>query len=172
MDVTGWVGDHQVAARRERSHQLGHDPVRIFVVLDEVQDSQQHQGRRLGQIQRLGCGPHDRDRVAHIAVDVLGGTLRAAGQQRPCVGEHDGVVIDVDDPRVRRDRLGDLVGVVRRRNAGADIEELPDSCFVGQVADRPGQERPVRPDPEPQARRDGQYPLSCLAVGGEIVLAA
>ena len=58
-----------------------------------------------------------------------------AGQQRASVREHERIVVDVDDPGRRGDRLGDLVGVVRRRQSGADIEELPDADRSrGQVA--------------------------------------
>ena len=67
-----------------------------------------------------------------------------AGQQGAGVGEHDRVVVHVDDPGLRRDRLGDLVGVARRRDAGADVEELPDPRLGGQVADGAAEERPVR----------------------------
>jgi hypothetical protein len=38
--------------------------------------------------------------------------------------EHDGVVVDIDDSAVRRAALRDFVGVVRGRNAGANVEEL------------------------------------------------
>jgi hypothetical protein len=38
----------------------------------------------------------------------------------------DRVVVDVDHAGARRDGLRDLVGVVRGRDAGADVEELPD----------------------------------------------
>jgi hypothetical protein len=44
------------------------------------------------------------------------------------------VVVDVHDPGLRSDRLGDLVGVVRRGNAGADVEELAYSGLAGQEA--------------------------------------
>jgi hypothetical protein len=40
---------------------------------------------------------------------------------------HEGVVIDVDDPARGRGPLRDLMGVVRRRQPAADIEELPDA---------------------------------------------
>jgi hypothetical protein len=85
----------------------------------------------------------------------LGGALRAAGQQRLGVDEHDRIVVHVDDPRIRRDRLGDLVGVVRPRRPGTAW---------------PGPGTPVRPDPFAQPGRDREHPLSRLAVGGEVVL--
>ena len=61
------------------------------------------------------------------------------------MGEHDRVVVHVHDPGLRRDRLGDLVGVARRRDAGADVQELADPRVGGQVADGAAEERPVRP---------------------------
>jgi hypothetical protein len=53
------------------------------------------------------------------------------------------VVVDVDDPARRGDRLGHLVGVARGRKPGADVEELADPLRGGQVADGPPEERPV-----------------------------
>jgi hypothetical protein len=61
------------------------------------------------------------------------------------VHQHQRVVVDVDDPGVRRDLLGDLMGVVRGGQAGADVEELRDPGLRGQVADRPGQEPALHP---------------------------
>ena len=42
------------------------------------------------------------------------------------------VVVDVDDPGPRDDGLGDLVGVVRGRDAGADVKELADASLVAR----------------------------------------
>jgi hypothetical protein len=53
------------------------------------------------------------------------------------------VVVHVDDAGFRGDGLRDLVGVARGGDAGADVEELADPRFAGQVADRPAEERPV-----------------------------
>ena len=52
--------------------------------------------------------------------------------------ENDRVVVHIHDPGVRRDRLGNLVRVVRRRNACPDVEELPDAGLARQVPNRPG----------------------------------
>jgi hypothetical protein len=54
------------------------------------------------------------------------------------------VVVHVDDPRFGCDRLDDLVGVARGRDAGADVKELPDPRLPGEVADDPAEERAVR----------------------------
>jgi hypothetical protein len=45
------------------------------------------------------------------ACTVLAGPAGRALQQRGGVAEHDRVIVDVDDPAPRRDRLGDLVGI-------------------------------------------------------------
>jgi hypothetical protein len=60
------------------------------------------------------------------------------------------VVVHVDDVGLGRGLLRDLMGVVRRRQPGPDVEELPDALLAGQVLDRTGQERAVGAD-----RRDG-----------------
>jgi hypothetical protein len=58
------------------------------------------------------------------------------------VGEHQRVVVDIDDPGLRRRTLRDLVGVVGRRQAGADVEKLTDLGVLGQVGHGPAQKRP------------------------------
>jgi hypothetical protein len=56
-----------------------------------------------------------------------------------------GILLDrsdrVHDPGVGRDRLGDLVGVARRRDAGTDVRELAHPRFPGKVADSAPEER-------------------------------
>jgi hypothetical protein len=48
------------------------------------------------------------------------------------------------NPRVvRRDPLRDLVGIVCRRQPGADVEELPDSRLGGQESDGPAEKGAV-----------------------------
>ena len=95
--------------------------------------------------------------------------MRAAGQQTTGVREHDRVVVHVDDESLRGDRLGDRVGVTRGRDAGADVQELPDPLIGGQVAHRAGQEGPGRADRCHQAGEDGHCFLTRAAVGGEVV---
>jgi hypothetical protein len=59
------------------------------------------------------------------------------------VREHDRVVVHVYDPRPRCLPLGDLVDVVLLRDAGADVEELPDPRLVNQMAHDPAEEGSV-----------------------------
>src|SRR5690242_11499580 len=66
-----------------------------------------------------GGGDHAR-RDERQAVEEAGDLLRAAQVIRA------GRVLVVDDPRLRRHLLGDLVGVVGRGQSGADVKELPD----------------------------------------------
>lgn len=54
------------------------------------------------------------------------------------------VVVHVDDPAPRRDQLGDLVSVASGRQAGTNVEELPDPRFFREVPHGAAQERPRR----------------------------
>ena len=56
--------------------------------------------------------------------------------------QHDGVVVRVDNPRVRSDVLNDLMQVRPCGNAGADVEELP-YALRGQERRRAAHERAV-----------------------------
>jgi hypothetical protein len=60
--------------------------------------------------------------------------------------KHDRVVTDVHDLAFRDDRLRDLVGVTRRRDASPDVQELLYPRVTGEETDRPAEKRPVRPD--------------------------
>jgi hypothetical protein len=86
--------------------------------------------------------------------------------------QDDGVVVGVDHAAVGRDALRHLMGVVRRRQAGADVEELADAGLGGQVTDGPAEERAVGPHVGRDPRPDGNDLLGGFPVGGEIVLAA
>jgi hypothetical protein len=90
-----------------------HDRVGEVVVGDEVQDRDEGETDRLGEIESL---PHLRGGqqglgLAHVGADVGGAALRAACHAGTGMGEHGRVVVDVDDPRLRDDRLHHLVQV-------------------------------------------------------------
>lgn len=53
---------------------------------------------------------------------------------------------------LRRDRLRDLVRVVRRGQPGSDVEELVNAGFSGQVPDLACEELPVLPHPDAEGR--------------------
>ena len=95
-----------------------------------------------------------------------------AGHQRAGVRKHDRVVVDVQDPALRRDALGDLVHVVQRRDPGADVEELADAGLADEVVDRPDEEDPLRAHHGPDRRDLRRQRLGDRPVGGEVVLAA
>src|SRR6185437_5457273 len=127
---------------------------------------------RAGEVEQLAGLRQDLAGVAQVGVDVVGGACLVADEQRAGVREHDRVVVHVDDAAFRRDGLGDLVEVARRGDAGADVEELPDPGFPGQVADRTPEERPVRPRGEGHLRPELERLLGGFPVGGVVVLAA
>jgi hypothetical protein len=64
------------------------------------------------------------------------------------------------------------VHVARRGEAGADVQELGDARFRGQVGDGAADEGAVLPRGDAQARPRLERLFRYLAVGGEIVLAA
>ena len=64
------------------------------------------------------------------------------------------------------------MGVVRRRQPGPDVQELPDTRLCDQEVHRPGQERPLRPDRDPDIRVRDRDLIGDGPVGREIVLAA
>jgi hypothetical protein len=88
------------------------------------------------------------------------------------MGQDDRVVVDVDDLRVRGDPLGDLVGVVGGRQAGADVQELADLRLAGQVPDGAGEEPPGGAGDVHDLGIDGAIVVTGVAVHREVVLAA
>jgi hypothetical protein len=82
------------------------------------------------------------------------------------------IVVNVDHARAWRGGLRDLVRVVRRWYAGADVEELPYPGLGRQKPDRPRQERPVAANAGQQPRVSLGRLLRRRPVGREMVLPA
>jgi hypothetical protein len=78
------------------------------------------------------------------------------------VGEHDRVVVDVDDARVGRGALRYLVRVVQRRQTRADVQELADPPLLDEMADHPPEELAVRAG---HVADDGEHPGDLVADG-------
>src|SRR5579863_432936 len=172
LDVGGHLGQGQVAARRHRGLKPADDLVRVIGVHDQVHDGDQHDRHRAAEVQRPRRLAQDPVRLAQVRVDVVDGTGDRAGQQDACVLQDHRVVVDVHDPGAWRHGLRHLVRVVRRGNAGADVEELGDPGLASQEAHDPGEERPVGPDRLDDPRVRGHDRVPRRAVGGEVVLAA
>ena len=66
-----------------RLYQPGDNPVRVVLVLDELQYRHQHDANWLAEVQQLPGLGEDRADVADISIEVAGGAFRVAGQQRP-----------------------------------------------------------------------------------------
>jgi hypothetical protein len=168
----GAVAERQVAARRQGIKQPGHHRGGAGGIGDLPQDAQHHQGDGLAEVQRPGGFVQDLPRVAHVGFNVAGGTAGGAGQQRAGMHQHERVVVHVDDPRLRRYLLSDLVSVVGGRQAGADVEELPDPGLAGQVTDRADQETALHMGDIGDVGKHPQDHVADLAVGREVILAA
>jgi hypothetical protein len=166
------MGQREIAALRQRANEAGHDPVGVLVVVDVLQDGHQRDRDRPGEVKQPSRLVQDPACVTQVTVDVGGLAFRAADQQRAGVGQDHRIVVHVDHAGRRRDRLGDLVGVVRGRDAGADVEELPNAGLGRQVAHRATQERTVRAHGEDQVRIGLESLVARVPVDLVIVLAA
>lgn len=62
--------------------------------------------------------------------------------------------------------------VVGGRQAGADVEELPDTGLLGQVTDGPPEQAPILHCHDPDGREELGDLVAGLPVGREVVLAA
>ena len=172
VDVADGVGDGQVAARRERLEHVADDPPGVVPVRDVLQDHQRHDRDRPAQVEGLRRARQHLLGVPDVGRNVGDGPLGRAGQQCPGVSEHDRVVVDVHDPGVWGDLLGDLVGVLRGRQTGAQVKKLPDPGLRGQVAHRASEEGPVGSHAMQDGRVGRDHLLPGLPVGGEVILPA
>jgi len=64
------------------------------------------------------------------------------------------------------------VPAARAGDPGADVEELAQALLIREIPDRPGQERAVGPDVEPDGGPGPEHLLGGFPVDGEVVLAA
>jgi hypothetical protein len=172
LDVGGYLGQHQVAAGCQCRLEVGQDPVRVVFVRDQVHDGDQQDRYRPAEVERLSRRAQDLGGVPQVRVDVVDGARLRAGKQHAGVLQDHRVVVHVGDASVRRDGLRDLVRVVRRGDAGADIEELGDPGVGGEEAHGAGEERPVGAHRLDDARVGGHDRVARCTVGGEVVFAA
>lgn len=171
VEVLGEVAEDEPASGRQRVDELAHDRVGLRV-LDEVQDRHEFECDRPVEVEGL-CGLFEDLRgLLQVGVDVVREALGPAGEQGTRVSENHRVVVDVHDPRVRDDPLGDLVDVLLRRQPGADVQELADALFPGQRGHGAPQEVAVVPDVEVAARIGGERGSCGGPVDLVVVLAA
>jgi hypothetical protein len=144
----------------------------MFLVQDVVQDAAEQQPDRLIPVQVLayrGIGEDSRG-IAQVALDGEGHLV--VGEQGLGVGQHHRVVVEVDHPGGRVDPVGDLVHVLRDRQARTDVEQLPDARLADQEADHPAEQVALGAHAHLDRGQLGDDPLGDGPVGGEIVLAA
>ncbi len=165
------VGERQVAARRQRRAQGRHQPVRLAVVGDEVQQRQQQHAHRavaVEQAARRGM-IEDRRRVAGVGPE--GGGIRIVSQQRRAVGHRERVDVHVEDARGGVAALGDLVDVPGGGDAAAQVEELVDAP-VEQEGDGAAQEGAIGAGDERDVGVDGLRAPDRRAIDGRVLEAA
>jgi len=123
------VGQDQEAARREGVAVGGDEGGRAFGVRDEVQDRDQEQRDRPGEVEEVPGPGQDDGGVAEVGEDDPGGA--GAGQQGVGVGVDHRVVVGVGHAGALGAVGSGLVHVRGRRDAGADVQELGDAFFPG-----------------------------------------
>ena len=172
VEVVGRVRDHQVAARRQRRDQAGHQPGRVLPSGMKCRIASSISATGWPKSRVLAAPVEDRVRVVQVGLDVGGARLRRAGQQGPGVRQHDRVVVDVDDPRLRRDRAGRPRGCCPRSAARCRRRGTA-GCRASPARNRTARARNVRlaARPAPDAGRPAA-PARPPPVGGEVVLAA
>ena len=87
------------------------------------------------------------------------------------MGQDQGIVVHVDDLGLRGHALGDLMGIVRGRQAGPDIQELADPGLAGQVPHHPPEEQAVLARLPHDVGQHLLDAITHLAVNGVVVLA-
>jgi hypothetical protein len=140
--------------------------------MDVVQDRQQQQADRLGEVEAIAHDPVFQDvlRRSDVGFDDRAG--RVVREQRPAVHEHHRVVVHIDHPARRIHVMRDLVHIRVGGQARADIEKLTDATVCGQISHRSAQKRPARTTRLAGVRHDGQRTLGHHPVDSEVVLAA
>ena len=121
------------------------------------------------QVERALRTVNDLAGLAQITQHELGSMI--GGQQRPRMRGHHLVVVDVDNPRVRIDRLRDLVNVLPGRQACAQIEELVHPR-LGDGPHHPLHERAIGASILPNAGLLSEKFFGQLPVSRVIILAA
>ena len=165
------MADDQEAARGQPVPVAGQDFAWAVLVRDEMQRAGAQHRDRPGQVQqRLHVGVvQDRFRVTQVGVHHHHPVR--LGQQRLAMGPDHRVVVHVGDPRGRGIRQRRLVHAELGRQSGAQVNKLLDTCVTGNVAHRPGQERPAVPGNGRDIRNRGEQLGRGGAVNGEVVLA-
>jgi hypothetical protein len=111
-----------------------------------VQDAAEQQPDRLVPVQVLAHAGIGQEAGRIPEVPAHGEGHLVVGEQRLGVGEHDGVVVEVDHAGGRVDPVGDLVHVLRGRQPGADVQELPQASLADQVPDHAAEQVTLGPD--------------------------
>ena len=177
----GWCGPH---GRAGDMHHAGRDP-------RSCRNTAHVEGRyllRLGRLQEVQRAGHDyayglaqvddppdigmrqhRGWIGQIGGG--GGDPGLAGEQGPQMGNHDGIEVDVGDPRVRVHRPGRFIERRPGRQPGPEVDELGDTG-LGRPGHRLDSECPVVAHHRRDSRVDLAHLLRELPVGGEIVFPA
>jgi hypothetical protein len=108
--------------------------------------------------------------VAQVALD--GADSGVSAQQGSRMGDHDRIVVGVDDAGLRSQFTRDLAGISHGGQPGPDVDDLPDAHLGDGEPEGAGQEVPVRPCCCLRVGHHGEQVLGEAPVVFVIVLAA
>jgi hypothetical protein len=161
----------EVAAGNDRLLVAVDDPVRVLLVEHVVDDRVHDQADRLPEVEEATDLLHREQLVRRRDIGEDHGRRGVIREQRLSVQVHARVVVHVHDAGRGVDRLGDLVRVLYRGQAGPEVEELGDALadHVPDGAAKGGavEARAVAVVAHRLDRRGGHR-----AIDGEVVLAA
>jgi len=139
------------------------------VVGDEMQDPDDEQRHRAGQVEQVGDPGRGEDGGGVAQVRAGDGDRVEPGDDIGGVRDGDRLEVDVGHPGGGVVPVGDLVDVAGGGHPGAEVEELVDA-LLGAPLHGPGEEGPVGAGRAYHVRAVGHDPRDVVAVRGEVVL--
>ena len=121
-----------------------HHPVRIIFVLDQVQDRDQQQRHRLGQVKGASRGVQDVIGVPEVTGHKRSDATAVRQPHLVGVGQDDGVVVHAHQPHTGGSLMHDIGHTARARDPGPYVEELTDAARSRQPLHHPSQEGSIR----------------------------
>ena len=137
-----------------------------------MQDAAHQQADRLVPVQVVPHGRVGQDGRGVAQVAVATKVTSSSASSARAWAQHDRVVVDVDHAGGGLDPLGDLVHVLRGRQARADVQQLPHAGLADQVADHAAEDVTLGPHAHLDGGQRRDHLVADGPVGGEVVLAA
>ncbi len=126
VGFVGHVAKSQMAAWRHRVPELPDDPPRVFVIPQAVQDAHEHDPDRLAEVEQVAYVRVTEHLLRFAQIRSERDDVRASHQRGGMGGDHR-ILVHVNDARLGRHPVGDLVSVGHVGQPRAKVEELADA---------------------------------------------